>query len=150
MANVATLSERMDPVISGLGYELVGVEFLSQGRHSMLRVYIDQADGIKIEDCEKVSRQLSAWLDVEDPVSGEYRLEVSSPGLERPLFRVADYERFAGQLARLKMRNNVDGRRKFTGRLKGLDGDDVLLEVDGEDIRLRFDEIEKAHLVADW
>ncbi len=137
------------PVVEGLGYELVGVEYRPQGRHSLLRVYIDQPGGIGIEDCETVSRQISALLDVEDPIRGQYTLEVSSPGLDRPLFEQAHFERFAGCEAQLRLLAPLNGRRKFRGRIEGVEDERVLMAVDGELLRIPLADIDRANLVAD-
>ena len=140
----------IEPAVTALGYELVGVEYLPQGRHSLLRVYIDSDDGITIDDCEAVSRQVSAVLDVEDPIKGQYTLEVSSPGVERPLFTREHYERFLGERVQIRLQAPLEGRRRFTGTLKALDGGDVVVEVDGEEIPLPLEQIEKAHLAPEW
>lgn len=103
------------PVVEALGYQCWGIEFLSQGRHSLLRVYIDHADGILIDDCEKVSRQLSGVLDVEDPISDEYTLEVSSPGMDRPLFTLEQFSAHVGEQVKIRLRTPFDGRRNFRG-----------------------------------
>lgn len=140
----------IEPAVAALGYELVGIEFLSQGRHSLLRIYIDNATGITLEDCETVSRQVSAVLDVEDPIQGHYTLEVSSPGLERPLFRPEHYERFAGNEIQLRLKVPVEGRRKFKGRLLGLREGNVALETEAGELSFAFADIERAQLVPDW
>ncbi len=139
----------LQPVVEGLGYELVGVEYHPQGRHSLLRVYIDQPEGIGIEDCERVSRQISAVLDVEDPIRGQYTLEVSSPGLDRPLFEPAHFERFAGHEVKLRLLSPLEGRRRLSGRLAGVEDGCVVVEGDGESWRIPFDMIERANLVPD-
>ncbi|HKJ77454.1 MAG TPA: ribosome maturation factor RimP [Gammaproteobacteria bacterium] len=138
------------PAVEALGYELVGVEYLPQGRHSLLRVYIDSDEGIDVEDCERASHQVSGVLDVEDPIKGQYTLEVSSPGIERPLFTAAHFERFKGERAQVRLGTALDGRRRFTGMLRGVDGNDVLIEVDGDEYRLPLEQIEKAHLAPEW
>ena len=135
------------PVVEGLGYELVGIEYLPQGKHSLLRVYVDQADGITLDDCEKVSRQVSAVMDVEDPLSGHYNLEISSPGLERPLFVEEHYQRFVGNQVFIRMSIPLDGRRRFEGRLLGVEDGEVMLEIEEEQFRLPLTQVEKAHLV---
>ena len=137
------------PIVEALGYELVGIEYI-RAKGGVLRVYIDTPSGIKIDDCQLVSEQLSAALDVEDPISGQYSLEVSSPGLDRPLFRAADFERFAGEQARISVMMPVDGRRKFTGVLKGMQGNDVILAVGDEEVRLSLDDIQQARLVPNF
>ena len=142
-----TLYEVITPVIEGLGYELVGVEYLPQGKHSLLRIYIDHESGITLDDCEKVSRQVSAVMDVEDPLTTQYNLEISSPGMERPLFFEEHYNRFAGHRVFVRMSFPVDGRRKFEGILKGVEAAEVLVEINEELFRLPLAQVEKAHLV---
>jgi ribosome maturation factor RimP len=140
----------IEPAVSALGFELLGVEYMPQGRHSLLRIYIDHEDGITVDDCGDVSHQVSAVLDVEDPIRGEYTLEVSSPGLDRPLFTLAHYERYSGNQAEIRLHAPLHGRRKFKGRLQGVEDDEVIIEVDGEEYRLAIGNIEKAHLVHEW
>ena len=143
------LRDLIEPVVAGLGYEAVGIELLAQGGHELLRIYIDCAQGVTVDDCQRVSHQVSGMLDVEDPIRGDYTLEVSSPGIDRPLFRRADFARFAGQRVKLKLSAPHDGRARYTALLRGLEGDDVLLEVDGEALRIAFDDIDQARLVGD-
>lgn len=144
----ATVTELVESVVSPLGYELVGVEYIPQGKNSILRVFIDSEAGVVLEDCSRVSRQLGSLLDVEDPIKGQYLLEVSSPGLDRPLFKLADYQRFAGQMARVRLHDMQDGRRKIKARIEGVVDDQIrLLLDDGEQISVRFDDIDKANLV---
>ena len=133
--------------INSLGYELVGVEYISRGKDSVVRIYIDAEAGIVIEDCERVSHQVSGVLEVEDPISSAYTLEVSSPGFDRPLFKLADFERFAGEDAKVSLSLPIDGRRNFTGALQGVDGEEVLIMVDGEEYALPYGRISKARLV---
>jgi ribosome maturation factor RimP len=141
----------VEPAVTALGYELVGIEYVSQGRHSLLRIYIDNAAGITVDDCERVSRQVSAVLDVEDPIQGQYTLEVSSPGLERPLFKPEHYERFAGNEVQVRLKVPVDGRRKFKGLLRGVQEGAAVIDSDelGE-LRFPLVDIERAQLVPDW
>jgi ribosome maturation factor RimP len=143
------LTDVVASAIEPLGYELVGVEFMSQGRHSTLRVYIDLPDGITLEDCERVSRQLSSVLDVEDPIKGHYTLEVSSPGLDRPLFTAAQFAQFVGRLVRLRLRVPQDGHRKFKAVIREVQDEQVLLaEPEGDaEWRIPLDNIERANLV---
>lgn len=142
------LHELIEPVVAGLGYELVGVEF--DGRQRVLRVYIDSADGITLDDCSRVSYQVGGVLDVEDPVQGRYQLEISSPGLDRPLFAPAHFDRFKGAMVRLQLIRLIEGRRKFKARLLGMEGDCVVLQ-DGEaTFRIPFESIDKARLVPDF
>ncbi|MGH8307832.1 MAG: ribosome maturation factor RimP [Gammaproteobacteria bacterium] len=140
-----TLLKILEPAIEGLGYTLVELEF--QG--GVLRLYIDQPDGVTVDDCEKVSRQVSMVLDVEDPIPGAYTLEVSSPGLDRPLRKLTDFGQRTGQRARIELTLPFDGRRRFSGTLRGLDKDEVLIEVDGTVFRLPFEQIGKARLIPD-
>lgn len=135
------------PVVNMLGYELVGIEYFPSGHHYILRVYIDKASGITLDDCERVSHQVSALLDVEDPIQGRYTLEVSSPGLDRPLFTAEHFDRFSGRKVKLRLTVPVNGRRNFKGLLQGLADGKVLLEVDGERVELPFEDIERARLV---
>ncbi len=145
------LTELVRSVVEPMGYELVGVEYLG-GRDggSLLRIYIDQEEGITVDDCASVSHQLSGVLDVEDPVKENYLLEVSSPGLDRPLFYKEHFEKYAGSRVRLKMAVKIDGRRRFEGTLLGLEGSDVLLEVDEEKISLPMDQVDSARIVPEF
>jgi ribosome maturation factor RimP len=137
-------------VVEPMGYELVGVEYTQDAAHAVLRVYIDHVDGITLEDCEAVSRQLGGALDVEDPIAGHYDLEVSSPGLDRPLFTVEHFERFSGARARVRLSTKLDGRRRFDGVIAGVAGDRILLDVDGVRFELPFDLIDSARLVPEF
>lgn len=150
LAKNAIINELLEPVVSGLGYELVGIEYLPQGRRSVVRIFIDQEEGISLGDCEKVSRQVSAVMDVEDPIKGEYTLEVSSPGLDRPLFTSEHYKRFIGEKVNIRVRSPLDGKRKFIGVIIDATEQDVKLSVDGQTIDLPLDEIEKANLVPEF
>ena len=141
------LQAMLAPVIESLGYQCWGVEFISQGRHSLLRVYIDHANGILIEDCEVVSRQVSAVLDVEDPISSEYTLEVSSPGMDRPLFTIEQFAKHAGEQVKIKLRSPFDGRRNFQGLLRGVEEQDVVVLVDDHEFLLPIDLIDKANII---
>lgn len=139
--------ELIGPAVEDLGYELVGIEHVAQGRHSVLRIYIDQPQGITVDDCAAVSHQVSGVLDVEDPIKGNYTLEVSSPGMDRPLFTLEQFANFAGELVKLRTHAPVEGRRNFSGQIKGLDGECVEIVVDDMTIRLTLDEIDTARLV---
>lgn len=135
-------------VIEGMKYELVGVEFHPHRTNALLRVYIDSETGITIEDCQRVSHQLSGVLEVEDPIDGRYSLEISSPGLERPLFETQHFIRFAGSEVRLQLRELLDGRRKLIGRLLGMrDHDVVIVDNEGREWQVPLERIEKARLV---
>jgi ribosome maturation factor RimP len=146
----AQLRELIEPAVAGLGYELVGVEYRGGGTNGLLRVYIDHEDGITLEDCQAVSHQISGLLDVEDPIPGHYALEVSSPGLDRPLFSARDYARFAGQRIKVRMHGLVQGRRNFTGLLLGLEGENAIVEVDGEEFELPLDQVDQARLIPEY
>ena len=141
------LVKLLEPAIERLGYELVDIELKLGGRDGMLRVYLDKADGVDIEDCETVSHQVSAILDVEDPLSGHYTLEVSSPGLDRTLTKPAHFERFMGEDVRVKLRFPLEGRRNFKGALKSADEKQIEIEVDGQSHSLPLTMIESARLV---
>ncbi|MCK0163229.1 ribosome maturation factor RimP [Marinobacter sp. S6332] len=142
------LEDILRPVVEGLGYEFWGIEYRSKGYQSMLRVFIDDAEkGIGIDDCEKVSRQISGVMDVEDPIQTEYTLEVSSPGMDRPLFRLEQYQAFVGHQVQIRLRMAFEGRRKFQGLIKGVEGDDVVVVVDDHEYLLPFDSIEKAQII---
>jgi len=135
-------------VVEPMGYELVGVEYLTgQPGGNLLRVYIDKEEGITLDDCSAVSHQLSGVLDVEDPIPGNYNLEVSSPGLDRPLFEPEHFERFAGKKVNIRLDASIPGRRRYKGTLLGIEEDRVQVEVDGEVFSLDLDEIRDARLV---
>ena len=142
------LVDLVERTVIPMGYEVVGVELAGSGaRGRVLRVYIDQEEGITLDDCTAVSHQLSGVLDVEDPIPEHYSLEVSSPGLDRPLFSAAHFERFAGHLVQVRLARLIDRRRKLTGVLKGLRGDAVLVEMDGEELTIPLADVASARLV---
>ncbi|MCV6615074.1 MAG: ribosome maturation factor RimP [Cellvibrionaceae bacterium] len=147
MASKQQLQQLLEPVVESLGCSLWGLEYLSQGRHTTLRLYIEAEEGVGVEHCEKVSRQVSAVMDVEDPIAGEYTLEVSSPGLDRPLYTLAQFTQYVGEQVSLRLRQAFEGRRKFSGRLNGVEGDEILLVVDDEEYLLPIELIEKANVV---
>ncbi|MDR7099054.1 ribosome maturation factor RimP [Lysobacter niabensis] len=150
----------LGPTVTSLGLELLGAEYLPSPGGAMLRLYIDVpadaagAEGepraVTIEDCEAVSREVSAQLDVEDPISSHYTLEVSSPGIDRPLFGAAQFARFAGESAKVALRLPQDGRRRMQGRIARVEGENITFDVDGNEFVVRADNIEKARLVPDW
>ncbi|ENQ0984915.1 TPA: ribosome maturation factor RimP [Pseudomonas aeruginosa] len=141
------LQALLAPVVEALGYECWGVEFISQGRHSVLRVYIDRPEGILIDDCEAVSRQVSGILDVEDPISGEYTLEVSSPGMDRPLFTLEQFAKHAGEQVKIRLRSPYEGRCNYQGILRGVEEQDVVVLVDDHEYLLPIDSIDKANII---
>jgi len=140
------ISDMLGATVEALGFELWGIEYLSQGRHSVLRVYIDAENGITVEDCARVSEQVGSVLDVEDPITGEYPLEVSSPGMDRLLFRLDQYPAYVGEVLELRLRTPFEGRRKFKGVLAGLEGEDVVLRVDDHEFLLPHSAVDKARI----
>ena len=144
------LTELFEPVVESMGYELVGVEFNTAGNHGTLRVYIDRETGVNIDDCAAISHQLSGILDVEEPIQQAYDLEISSPGIDRPLFKLVDFERYAGKTAKVKLAVGLEGRKNFKGRLQGIvDSKLVAIEVDGERFDLPYADIARANLVGE-
>jgi|TARA_R110002020_G_scaffold13751_23_gene49282 ribosome maturation factor RimP len=141
------LFDMIEPAVSALDYALWGVEFVRAGKHSTLRVYIDHEDGVSVDDCAKVSHQVSAILDVEDPIQSEYFLEVSSPGMERPFFKAAQYADYLGETAAVELTMAQQGKRKFKGVIAAVDGDYVEFNIDGEAFKVAQSSIKKAHLV---
>lgn len=141
------LTEMLRPAVDETGKELLGLEFISAGNNSILRVFIEHENGIDVDDCAEVSRQIGAILDVEDPISSEYSLEVSSPGLDRPLFTKAHYETVIGEEIQAKLGVPLNGRRKFKGILESIENDTLMVIVDGETYPLVINNIDKAHLV---
>ena len=141
------LTNLLEPAIEQLGYELSDLEVKLGGRDGVIRLYIDKADGVGLEDCETVSRQISALLDVEDPMPGHYVLEVSSPGLDRRLTKVEHFERFMGADIRVILRFPISGRKNFRGALRSVDEDNIEVEVDGESHRLPIETIQSERLI---
>ena len=144
------VEQLLRPCVENLGYEFWGCQYLMHGRHALLRIFIDHARGIGIEDCEKVSRQISAVMDVEDPISGQYSLEVSSPGIPRPLFYWDQYQRYIGEQVDIKLSKPIAGQRKFSGTIISADEQHLkldLIEHLGEQV-FSFNAIVKAHLTS--
>jgi ribosome maturation factor RimP len=135
----------LEPAVAAMGLELADID-VHLGRRGLLRLFIDREGGVTVDDCQRVSEQIGAWLDVEDPLPGSYVLEVSSPGFDRRLRKLAHFGRFSGENAKIELKDARDGRRRFTGRLVGVEGSEVLLEVDGELTRLPFGDIAVARL----
>lgn len=149
--NPTDVHRLLEPAVAGMGFELVGVEYHPSGNHSLLRVYIDSERGVTVDDCARVSYQIGGVLDVEDPIPGNYQLEVSSPGLDRPLFQPGDYQRFAGQLVKVTLAHPLNGQRKYKGVLEGLRDQEVLLSLeDGTEVGLPLTDIDKARLVPEF
>lgn len=141
------LENLLVPVVESLGCVLWGLDYQAQGKKSLLRIYIDKPGGVVLEDCERVSRQAGSVLDVEDPILGEYVLEVSSPGMDRSLYKLNQYAGFVGEAIAIKLRMPFDGRRKFTGVLVGVENEEIVLRVDDEEYVLPYELIDKANLV---
>lgn len=146
----AHLWELFEPVVEGMGYELVEIEHFPNPKHGVLRLYIDKEGGVNIDDCADVSRQISALIDVEDPVRGQFNLEVSSPGLDRPLRRLKDFQRFAGALVTIKTAMPFDGQRNFKGRLLEASAEEVVIETEDEEISIPMPVIAKARIVPEF
>lgn len=141
------LTEMLEAPVAASGYELVGLEFVRAGEFSTLRIYIDHENGITVDACAEVSHQVSAVLDVEDPITVAYNLEVSSPGLERPLFKAAHYEQFIGHEVNVVLKMAVANRRKWKGIIHALDGETVTVIVDGQEQDFALSNIAKANLI---
>ncbi|MEC6797526.1 MULTISPECIES: ribosome maturation factor RimP [Photobacterium] len=141
------LTDLLEPSVQAIGFELVGLEFIRAGAHSTLRVFIDHENGINVDGCAEVSRQISAVMDVEDPITVAYHLEVSSPGLERPLFKAAHYQQFIGHEVSLVLKMAMGNRRKWKGDIVAVEGELITLNVDGNDESFALSNISKANLV---
>jgi ribosome maturation factor RimP len=155
------IARLLTPTVQSLGVELLGAEYLPSPGSAVLRLYIDvpagqetdengQPRSVTIEDCEAVSREVSAQLDVEDPISGMYTLEVSSPGIDRPLFTLEHYKRFIGETAKVGLKLPQDGRRRLSGQIARVEGETVVFVLDGNEFAVSFGNIDKARLVPDW
>ncbi|PKF78731.1 ribosome maturation factor RimP [Vibrio sp. vnigr-6D03] len=140
------LTEMLDAPVAASGYELVGLEFIRAGEHSTLRIYIDHENGINVDDCAEVSHQVSAVLDVEDPISVAYNLEVSSPGLERPLFKAEHYQQFIGHEVSLVLKMAMGNRRKWKGVIESVEGETITITVDNAKEEFALSNISKANL----
>jgi len=141
------LTVLLRPVIEAMGYEFVGLEHFPQGRRSMVRIYIDTAQGVTVDDCARVSHQVSGILDVENPINGAYVLEVSSPGDDRLLFTADHFRRFAGRNVTVNLDGLHNGRRKVVGTLVGMEGDDLQVVENGLELRVPMVTIEKVRLI---
>ena len=144
-----SLERLIEPVVKEMNCVLWGVEQISHGRQTTLKVYIDSDNGVDIDDCARVSRQISSLLDVEDLISGSYTLEVSSPGLERRLFKAEHFERFKGAMIKLSLRNSFEGRRRYRGLLCGLEDKQVVLRMGEEEVLLPVEGIERANIIGE-
>ncbi len=144
---IARVEDFIVPLLADMDVELVDIEFRREGHGWVLRLFIDRSGGVTLEDCTKVSREVSSYLEVEDPIEHAYHLEVSSPGLERPLKKERDFIRFSGRMARVKLREKRNDQRVFIGRLQGMENEEVLLEVDGRIERFLPADIARARLI---
>ncbi|GIU04518.1 ribosome maturation factor RimP [Shewanella sp. c952] len=142
------LVEMLKAPVEALGHELWGLEYIQAGKHSILRLYIDNEKGIFIEDCAETSRQVSAVMDVEDPISTEYTLEVSSPGVDRPLFTAEQYQLYVGETVKVQVTMPVAGSRNLKGTVIGVEGQMLTLSVDGNELIVALDNIRKGNLIA--
>ncbi len=143
------LADMFAPTVSALGYELLGIEYISQGKHSIVRIFIDSDKGINLDDCQQVSSQISGILDVEDPIKGEYSLEISSPGTERPLFTVEHFEQFIGSAVALRFYGMVEKRRKLKGNILAVEDGRITISELGTELEFSFDfdEVDKANII---
>jgi len=144
------LRELIEPVVTGMDYEPWGLEYLTQGKYSILKIYIESDKGIDVDDCARISRQVSGLLDVEETISGKYTLEVSSPGMDRRLFTKVQFELYKGAKVKINLRNRYEGRRKFTGLLCGIEDDDVVIRTGDEEFLFPFDEVDKANVIPEF
>jgi ribosome maturation factor RimP len=140
----------IEPIVEGLGYECVGVEYNPHPKNGLLRIYIDSEQGILVEDCSKVSHQVSGVLDVEDPIQGNYQLEVSSPGEDRPFFKIVQFERFIGSTVMVNLFKAIGGRKKIKGLIEKVDGEVVTLLEEGQVFEVPFTAMSKVRLVPDY
>ncbi len=136
------------PVVESLGFELWGVDYRLHGKRGLMQVYIEKASGIDVDDCAKVSHQISGLLDVEDPIQEEYLLEVSSPGMDRPLFTEEQFQQYVGHIVKVKLRRSFEGRRNFKGVLKLVTDGNIALVVDNYEYDLPIEGIERANVVS--
>lgn len=157
MREANRIEQLLGPVARAMGYELLGIELQGQGGARVLRAYIDQgeeragrAEGITLDDCQRASEQFSGVLDVEEPIDGSYVLEVSSPGIDRPLFTADQFARQAGSRVRIRLEQPLEGRRNFTGRLLSVRGDEVVIEEDGREVGIPLERVAKARVVPEW
>ena len=149
-ANVQQLQGLIEPLVGTLGYQLWGLEFSAHGKRKLLRVFIDGPQGISVDDCATTSRQISSVLDVEDPISGEYMLEVSSPGMDRPLFNLGQFEQYVGHVVKEKLATPFEGRKHFKGVLSQVDNDEARVVVADFEYSLPMELIEKANVVPQY
>ncbi len=140
----------IEPVVEGLGYECVGIDYNPHPKHGLLRIYIDAESGILVDDCTKVSHQISGVLDVEDPIPGNYQLEISSPGEDRPFYKISQFERFIGSTVLINLFMPVSGRKKIKGLIEKVDGDIITLKEADQSYEVPFSAMSKARLVPEF
>jgi ribosome maturation factor RimP len=146
----AHITDIVKPVVEGLGYELVGIEFNPHPKHGLLRVYIDSNDGVLVDDCSKVSHQLSGVLDVEDPIPGNYQLEISSPGMDRPFFYIHQFEQYIGHMVVVSLYQGIGGRKKITGIIETVADDIITLRDADQLFEVPFNAMSKARLAPNY
>lgn len=147
MAIKDDLKHLIAPVVESMGFIFWGLEFIGQGKHSRLRLFIDHPEGINVEHCAEVSRQVSSIMDVEDPISQEYTLEVSSPGMDRPLFELEQFIEYQGHVVQVRLHSPFEGKRKYKGVIKAVEEHDIVIESDGYEFLLPIESIDKANVV---
>ena len=145
------LTQLLKPAVEGVGYELVGIEHLPMGKHTVLRIYIDSPDGITVNDCSRVSHQVSGVLEVEEPIKGQFTLEVSSPGIDRMLFNFEQFEQFVGSKVKVKLHHAIEGKRKITGVIESAENNVIVIKESDTDMsfQLEMDDIDKANIIPD-
>ena len=144
------LVELIEPIVDGLGYECVGIEYNPHPKHGLLRIYIDKEEGVLLEDCSKVSHHLSGVLDVEDPIRGNYQLEISSPGMDRPLFKIDQFNRYIGSQVKVTLFRPIDKRRKITGMILSVEDQTIRIQEGEQVFNVPFQAMSKARLVPDY
>ncbi len=145
-----TLFSLLKPAVEGCGFVLWGIEYLPQGKHALLRVYIDHENGITVDDCGEVSLQASALLDVEDPVNGAYNLEISSPGLERYFFMPEHYRAYCGSRIKVSLLTPVQTKRRYMGEIVSADNETVILDVESVEVAIPLHNVQKAKVLAEY
>jgi ribosome maturation factor RimP len=150
VAQLETIEKLAKPVVESLGYRLIEREFAMEAGRLILRIYIDREGGVTLEDCSTVSRNLSAQLDVEDPVPGKYDLEVSSPGIERPLRYLEDFKRHTGETIKLRTKEPINNRQNYRGTLTNADAQNIYMTIDGTEFTIPFSALLKARIIKEW
>jgi ribosome maturation factor RimP len=150
MLDADHITQRLEPTVTGLGFDLWGIERGRSGQSQLLRLYIDHPEGITVDDCEAVSAQVADFIEVHELIKDSYTLEVSSPGMDRLLFRPAQWAAYVGEGVQVKLRSPVAGKRRVTGKLLSVDAETALVAEDTGDIRLPFAVVDRARLVPDW